>query len=348
MEKLSLKKESGNKTPQEDPGKVFEQKMRVFDHFLTENDLIGTSYWANNFDTLIEEIKQKKISDEAKALLINEMKEKLLELADATFSKGNSFYPGLQIYESLGKIDTIKDRVARGHKDSNGRLNYDLARATLDYGTEEQAEELMKDWLSERPVDSTTLHTFSETRYFKEKLDIIRENYKKFAVKNKLPEKLPNINNLVSNLEFLNAAVELKKQGHDLAIGVLNSGIHLAQLLDYLGQKTRYVEWHRGWKKSPIWKNIGSDTSKILHEDTILLCEHDVSSGSTLSAMIPFLEKLKPKEVEVSFWIDYNNTNKQKTAQLEFYKKSFLIKEISTENFTKNINEVVEYSKNLR
>ena len=51
--------------------------------------------------------------------------------------------------------------------------------------------------------------------------------------------------------------MELKKGNYDVAIGILKSGIYLAELLDYLGQNTRYLRVAQGLEKRASMEKDG-------------------------------------------------------------------------------------------
>ena len=254
-----------------------------------------------------------------------------------------NLYEGIQLLEEIGDIEPIRARINQGYRMNIGELNYDLAFATLHYGTDQQIEVMIKDWLKER--GQTNLAEFEETRYFKERLSIINDSFNAFAKAHGLPEALPDMDAGGAQSSLINAATELKKKKYDVAIGILNSGVYVAELLDYLGQNTRYVEWHRHWTRQPIWKHIGSNDEPIENAQRILLCEQDIHTGATMDNLEPFLRELQPEQVDATFWIDMHNKVKHFFDGSEFYGDAYMLRDIPTDNLIENLNAAVAYAK---
>lgn len=133
--------------------------------------------------------------------------------------------------------------------------------------------------------------------------------------------------------KFVNAAAEIKKQKYDLIIGVLGAGTPIPGLIEMMGNNNvRYLEWHKKWKKKlPTWKNIGRVRDVVTQADKILVCENDTQYGTTLATIQPLLEKLQPKQVDVSFYIDVHQRNKMVVNALPFYNSAFDIKDLPTD-----------------
>lgn len=324
----------------------FRMKLAEFRDFEDENGI--EAFNDLNLDLLKDNIeKNSNLNQEEKERLIDKVKGYLLEIADLGVNNDVYLYC-LDIYDSLGAVDKIKARIKKGYRSQYGWLDVALARAVFEHGDEEQSEALLKDWIKENEVTEPDFSGFEECKYFREKLAIISEQYKIFANKYNLPEDLPFKGAIAPKTSFINAACELKKGNYDLVIGVLKSGMPITQLLDFLGQNTRYLEWHKRWKQEPRWKNIGSNTKTIKSAGKILVCEHDTQTGATLKAISPILKKLSPKEVDVSFWVDFHHKNEENIANDNFYNKSIALNDISTDNLIENLKEMVEYAKSMK
>lgn len=278
---------------------------------------------------IISQIDSKKdITASEKEELHKITKKILYRLAEAGLRKDVNVYMAFKVFSYYGDIDQIKKRLAKGCT-INGKAFYDLVQASLNYEMKERAEEALQTWIN----DKNELLEFDDTTYIQERLYPIEQAYTIFARKNDLPEELPFFK---GKLTLINAAMELKKQKPDLVIGVLNSGIEIARLLDFLGESTMYLEWHKDWEGPPVRRNIGGKREPLKTE-YILLNEHDVHTGETLKALVPVLKKLNPKNIDIVVQNDENNTLSNFNI-LGFYSSIKKVEDIPKTNLIKNLN----------
>ncbi len=339
--------EKSNSEKRWESSKEYQRKEEELRRMLGFYDL----HFDDDYTKIIEEInKSGKISDKERGHLLEETHKSFLNLADSAMENDGNLHMGFKLCKSLGLIDKIKERVDKGPLAIDGQTYVDLTAAILEYGSDDQAEEALKSWMqSGRHI----LLEMEESRYLKERLYVIEDAYAEFC-KEFYPEKQYGLNGQIpsptyeSKTEWINAAMEIKKKNYDVVVGVLKSGVLMASLLDFLGQNTRYAEWHRGWKKGPVWKKIGSNTDKPEQAEKILVCEHDTKSGETLKALEPFLKKLNPGQIDISFWIDLHNANQRNVDRAGYFTDDFHVKDITTENLVKNLNEALEHAKLMK
>ncbi len=251
--------------------------------------------------------------------------------------KQKSFYLPLLILRKADRVDLIRQVI--DHELAAGQIeSVDLMDALLEYGDPQMVDARFQEYINREPW--AIRHFFEEKRYVKARMQPIQSAYADFAKKHHLPADLVTIGGYASPSEYVNAAVELKERQYDLAIGVLNSGVPLASMLDFLGQETRYLEWHRGWKRGPKWKKMGRNTEKITQAKRILVCEHDMDTGQTLEAIVPFLRKLKPETVDIVFRLDMRGGIPQKVAACNFFREIALIEDFPKHHYVHNLNAV--------
>jgi adenine/guanine phosphoribosyltransferase-like PRPP-binding protein len=244
---------------------------------------------------------------------------------------------------SLGREDLIKKRLNKGPLAVGGEASVDLTMAFLDYGTEQQAEEALKVWLD---VKKRLNPMLEDTVYISERLNPITEAYSRFAKEAGLTRRIPgDDNSFGTRTEAVNAAMELMKKNYDVVIGILNSGAPLAGLMDFLGQNTRYAEWHHGWKGGPKWKKIGNKQAAIKTAGTILISEHDTRTGMTLKAFIPFLQKLHARRVDIAYVIDVGGSNKKVTEEVGYYDHQDLVWDLPRKNLVENLNKAADLAR---
>lgn len=247
-------------------------------------------------------------------------------VADAGLNRDTNLYMAFKCLEFLGEEDRIKERMARGVRfGGTDQVSYHLLKATLKYGIEEQIQKALLEYASE---DGIKYIEFAD--YIQEKLRPISGSFNHYAEKNNLEPQL-------LTAEWLNAAFELKKQKYDLIIGVMNSGKYVANLMEFFGEIVRYVEWHRHWKRSPVLRNIGGSTERIHEAKKILICEQDTRSGATLKALIPFLKKFNPAQVDICFLVDHYGTNDKNVKDVGFYQNSFHTYTLPSQDLFKHI-----------
>lgn len=317
---------------------IFEEKKSEYTRFLQFWDI-----WDKNlYSEVKEKVERENLFPEHRDSFLACVREMQFEMATAALENDANLYQAFLILESLGETDLIKARADKSPRTVTGELYYYLALAILDYCSDDKAEALIKEWVTERGGEIVNLEN---TKYFKERLTVIGNSFSAFAQAQGLPSEIPRLSSNACALHFINAAVEFKRRGYDVAIGIMNSGVHLAALLDYIGQPTRYVEWHSNWKKPPVWRNIGSEHGAITRATKILLCEHDIHTGKTLDTLKPFLKKLGPAEVDVSCWVDMHGAVAGYTEKSDFYDASYMVGNMPLDHFVENINEVYKYAK---
>ncbi len=217
--------------------------------------------------------------------VLEELRDRVRWLVRACLALNES-YRWLQYSEILGDTDGIRARIARGIC-TEGRPHYDLYQATLDYGTDAQRDDAVRQYVPECGEDS-----FWSSRLGMNLWSGISTGMGAYMARHAIP-------NVILTPESVSGAGELHACGYDLAVGMATRGTAAAATLEVLGTPARYAEWHGYWKVGPRWKPVGADRSRIHSAARILVCEHDIHTGATLAALRPFIDRLNPEQVDV-------------------------------------------------
>lgn len=272
-----------------------------------------------------------------KKKVLEECKSKMLEIAKLGLEHDANIHVAFKYFRALGREDLIQKRLAKSMRHESGETYTDLFYEFLNRGTTQKAEEAIRDWIEDAKMP---LIGFEGTKYFSERLKPIHAAYEHFARSYGLEDQ-----SFTPDLAYINAACELKKRHYDVVIGVLNSGLPLAAFMDFLGQPTRYVEWHRHWKTGPKWRKMGSDHARIKGAKKILVAEHDTHTGKTLEVLAPFLEKLHPDIVDVAFNTDRWETNQQHVSANPMYHEQVHVRSMPLQSLVENLNDVTKHAK---
>lgn len=270
--------------------------------------------------------------------LLDTYKQKILQIAEFCLKDDYNLYVALKYFKFLGLQDRIVERISKGIRFRFGNkdlVSGELFRATCEYGTEEQIKNATEIYIKKESI--TPLYRLEDNPYFKEKFEEIKNAIKKYSQFYNLPVGFP------ITAEILNVAMEIRKRDYDLAIGVMRSGALMAIILEMLGTKTKYLEWSRNWKKGPIWRKIGRDWNKTVEAGgKIMVCEHDTHTGATLKAIAPAIKNLKPKTLDICFWIDAHHTNKKIVESSEDYGSTFNLEDFPKDKFFDNLQNFLK------
>ena len=280
-----------------------------------------------NEDSIEENAKQHKPID-------SQIQTEILAVIDTALACEN-FYIALHYLKLLGLEDRIREQIAGGihYRKRSNKTSVYLLRGTMEYGNEEQKDEALSEYFKDvgfAVVDSVA------GGYFTEKMANFQKAFDEYTRINGLP-------GVPVYPALLNSAFDLKKEGYHLAIGIMKSGAPLAVLLEFIGQKTRYAEWHGNWRRGPIWRKIGKETELVKKAQRILVCEELAENGTTLEALKPLLQNLQPSEVDVHFLFPYApgrpDSSDIAVKNSGFYNKSFHRDRMPADNFLKYFRE---------
>jgi hypothetical protein len=138
---------------------------------------------------------------------------------------------------------------------------------------------------------------------------------------------------------MINAAMEVKKMDYDLALCVLNAGAPLGNLVEMTGVNTRFIEWRRHWKRKPVWRKMGKNRERPTNADSILVIEDDAVTGSTLTAVRPFIEKLKPNKVDVCFCGGFVEKSINAAKSISLFDNIMSVSDLSCENILDKLDD---------
>lgn len=233
--------------------------------------------------------------------------------------------------------DRLRERISEGILNSNGEPDYDLARVTMELGTDEQISEVLRIYDYRYPPDSNTREQEHIIGRGKPGflLESIYNNVRKSIVGCRLPAR-----RLWSRFLNVNAAAEIEKRDYDLAVGLLNGGLHLALMTEIAGVRTRLISVHRDSKCEPYWKNIRKGDSKVKKAKNILICEDDAVTGGTLRRIIPLIEKLEPENVDVCFSGIYSDRSIDAASTIPVYNNAFHTVSFGFDRLYENIKEM--------
>ena len=105
------------------------------------NDYLDQEYPRKEYN-IFESLDSQEISKFSGVK--EELRAKLNALADLAMDGGTQVSTGVLLLNSLGRIDEIKERIAKGVVDSKGHCNWDLITMTFRYGTPEQMSAAVK------------------------------------------------------------------------------------------------------------------------------------------------------------------------------------------------------------
>ena len=194
-----------------------------------------------------------------------------------------------------------KERMREVFRKSENYEDHDIFNA-VQSGTRVEKRNATARYLSHIQIDRNFENGLP---FYTEKIEAIRKELTRYCETHAIPltQKI--------TARTINLAMETLREEYDLVIGVLNSGSPVAAIHEIFGRQVRYVEWHRNWKRPPIWRKVGSNMTpiKVNSVSKILVCEHDTHSGTTLQALLPYIEKLNPKTVDICFLEDIHGVN---------------------------------------
>src|SRR3989344_7763042 len=140
-------------------------------------------FW--NLPELERKLKDIPWPQEYIDVTVAKVRKILAAIGEAAMQNDCSPYLAFEAYKSLGVSEKISDRIKKGHRTTRGAFDYDLLSAVLTYGSEAQAEEALKDYITE--TDAQWLDLLEDkTGYLQSRLNIIRTSYDQFASENGL------------------------------------------------------------------------------------------------------------------------------------------------------------------
>lgn len=245
-------------------------------------------------------------------------------------------------YEAATELDALAEyrelvskRLRKGIRDRYGLYFDELVRTALKLAeTPESVQKIVsayhKDFAYFREMCEVEECAVMETAVLNIR-NAVRRIHQSFGFKCKL-----GFDGLVS-LPLINAASEVVNRGeYDLVVGVVNSGTPLAICTELLGQSTAYLEWHRQWKGSPKWRYL--ETAKKRAElKKVLVAEIDAVSGQTLRAIIPALEKLGAKQVDICFDGERHEKSLSVAQEFPFFTNAFSTHDFSPKALCRNV-----------
>lgn len=255
----------------------------------------GATSWVRMPDRILEDLERRSAS----AATIERVREAMRQVVQVALGEDRDLFIACEYIHVLKEPELIQERLKTGIRESDGRASFELKLAALRWGDKGTQQRAIAEYREDNPQLATACPTTIEVAFISahslvEKTVLrIREEVHQYEAKYKLVPKS-------GGFTHINAAAEIQRsQNYDLAVGVLNSGALLANHLEVAGQETRYLEWHRRWKKNPTWRRIGKNTTEIRHAARILICENDISEGTTMEKILPYIDRLNPEQVDL-------------------------------------------------
>ncbi len=197
--------------------------------------------------------------------------------------------------ELLGDLSpAIQFVKTNGITYKDGSVEPCLLDVALKFCDQDTANRAIQECATSTSNPETVERLVAERGMLAEKMAVIRNLLSQYSQIHNLPEK---------NISFtqVNAAIEISKMDYDLVLCILNGGASLGNLVEIAGLNTRFLEWRKHWKKDPIWRKVGKNTTKPTGANNILVIEDDASTGTTLKAIQPLIKKLNPENVDICF-----------------------------------------------
>lgn len=235
-----------------------------------------------------------------------------LLLIELGFIKGESGSLGYDIADATKETELIRERIRilvetgdfRNSSDVQAIQTYgsqlEIHTALTKHKPKTEEDSFFENFINTRPTSNPLCDLYSRAY----------ANLKSYAEKFEIPFRH------TPRAYDLSAAIELSRKKYDLIIGVLKAGSTLALPMEAIGENVRYMEWHKHWKRKPVWRNVGRATEKPKKAKKILLCENDAVSGNTIEALLPSLEKLGAEEVDICFTALYPEKSTQISESL--------------------------------
>jgi hypothetical protein len=202
----------------------------------------------------------------------------------------------------LGERHRLRSLFANGIQDAQGNPDFDRYMAAMEAGTTLEQERYTRDYVPKKSIDAFRGSPFGQVAEWQ-----IKEGLLAYQRKHQVPQGMYHVHGA-------DAAGELHARSYDLAIGVCRRGTAVASLMEMLGSRVRYAEWHADWTVPPRWRKAGTHTDRVRQADRVLVCEHDTAQGRTLRALRPFIDKLNPTGVDVHFIVDIGGRNPSNMA----------------------------------
>lgn len=177
---------------------------------------------------------------------------------------------------------------------------YDLFKTVLARGNGRQINRAMEVYFSQFRgnsfVDAAGILGFGESRL----ADVIlrtRENLRDYVRINGIEQKAG-----ISPFH-VHAAMEISKMDYDLIAGIYRGCTSLTTPLEVISDNVRYIDYSRtrAPEIDPKWHAVGRMQGVANRADKILVCEDDSVSGGSLRRVIPLLEELEPRRVDICF-----------------------------------------------
>lgn len=254
----------------------------------------GAGSWVRMPDRILEDLER----GQASAVTIERVREAMRQVVQVALGEDKDLFIACAYICALDEPALIQQRLKSGIRESDGRASFELKCAALRWGDKDTQQRAIAEYREDNPHLATACPTTIEVAFERyslvEKTVLrIREAVHQYEAKYNLVPKS-------GGFTHINAAAEIQQsQNYDLAVGILNSGALLANHLEVAGQETRYLEWHRRWKKNPVWRRIGKNTHDVRRAARILICENDISQGTTMQRILPYIDKLHPEQVDL-------------------------------------------------
>lgn len=285
-----------------------------------------------NFD---RPIAQQHISDDENC--IEQLKKAAFDLARVAIIDDYNIYAAFKYFKFIENTKPIEERIKQGIRGKrSGKVNFHLYKEAVRLSdNEENNLQLAQAVLDEDPEIFPLVAEI--TPPVNSKIQAVRNNIDVYSDRYQIP-RLPIDDRVV--VDLINAAGEIACMDYDYIVGVLNAGAPIPIILEILGKKTGYIEWHKNSKKDPEWKKTGVDINTIGQPQKILVCENDVSTGTTLKRIIPFLEELRPNQIDVCFHSPTWFPMTEVMQTIPFYTNYFHVRTFNKKNFISHLDQI--------
>ena len=259
-----------------------------------------------------------------------EVKEIARKLIMAGLKNDANLADAYSYSDEIGEYDEIIARMKQGVY-SHGQTYFDLMQAALRWGDENDIRRAIIAWKTRCKYDAHSMNMDLDFSPITEIVDKINNAVRNYASDFDLYY-------TGTGSPTINAAVEIKKQEYDLAVGIQKGCSNLTTILEMLGQPSSNIRFSQRWeKRKPYWMKVGRDGGKIQSAKRIIVCENDVSSGKTLQAVQPYLEKLNPESVDICFTGLHQEKSIEKAKTMGFYTHVFSTMTVGFEDYLANL-----------
>lgn len=265
------------------------------------------------------------------------IRDVLLQILQAQEGGAISTVDRVNAIRMLGEPQRTRAFIGQRLADTAGALDRSVVALAFDAGDANQQEQAIEGFFGEgsdnTPADLPANVYRKDAEEMRQQVQAYQAAYKLEGSTRFEPPLLP----------ALHAVQQLRKKDYDLVLGIVRGGVPLATLFEMHGDRTRYIEHHRSWKKRPpIWRKIGRDVARIREAKTVLVCENDAVTGNTLGRVHDWIrDQVGAEAIDICFTVGIGDENLWAIAGLpeDHYREAYQFSDFTGESFVQLLQD---------